>query len=351
MQNNSINFCELSPASLWILSRFQNCQEKVNLSIQNLDFSEVVDALYRFLWDDFANWYVEFLKTDNTDLAFARVLFGHFVVLISPFAPFVADKLWTDFFGSSELLAKTTTLELTKLCKLLTIEEIKVLLKNNSEVSPANSIQEFENLVLFIKEIRSVRGLFGIDPGFVLTIFANFQTLSYAKFLKHLAKCETKLEGEADIESESSSKNLINSQNLEQVLETKIGAKLEYINKNKDLEISKEEKEEKMEKAEKEVQKQNFEGCFKIKVGEFVAKLDLKNQINPKKQIQKSQKELENLEKQVQNLQNQLANSDFMNRASSEIIQEKWENLAARKMEIETQTQKIKFLKEFAQDK
>ncbi len=392
----SVNFLELSPASLWVLDKFENCQNKVAISVEKLELSEVVDALYRFLWDDFASWYVEFLKTDNRDLPFARLIFGHFVILISPFAPFVAEKLWSDFFGHGEFLAGLNVLEQTKLEKLpkiaelekileieskvfqkeLSIEKIQISEKNeneneilensqsqNLEIEENSSlradIKDFEDLIIFIKEIRSTRGLFGIDPGFVLELFGNINLINYAKFLKHLAKCETKSEYELENTVENKTgkqpKNELNNLHSKALENREITQNSLNQSQNDDQNLEKQNTEnQNLESQEKETnenyQKQDSainptkKALFKIKVGEFLGQINLGEITNPVKQIEKSQKELENLAKQIQNLENQLKNSDFIKRAEPEVILDKKANLEKRKVEIQIQKQKIEFL-------
>ena len=292
-----IELSTLSPASLWILSRFEFCQEQVRHSVKNLETAQAMDAIYRFLWDDYASWYVEFLKTDKQDLEFAKLLFGHFVSLLSPFAPFVADSLWTDFFQNSSTLAKLEMSEIiAELGELpkITLENQDMEKDGNAKNLTHNLILEFSDLVDFIREIRSVRGLFGIDPSFKLTMWTqNMNLKKYTKFLEHIAKSELKIEENVETQQLNPTQNQL----------------------------------------------------FEIKIGQFIAKIDLLAQItDPTKQIEKSQKELESLQKQIQVLENQLNNKNFTKNASPEIILDRQTNLTERQTDLVAQQNKIQFL-------
>ena len=292
-----IELSTLSHASLWILSRFEFCQEQVRHSVKNLETAQAMDAIYRFLWDDYASWYVEFLKTDKQDLEFAKLLFGHFVSLLSPFAPFVADSLWTDFFQNSSTLAKLEMSEIiAELGELpkITLENQDMEKDGNAKNLTHNLILEFSDLVDFIREIRSVRGLFGIDPSFKLTMWTqNMNLKKYTKFLEHIAKSELKIEENVETQQLNPTQNQL----------------------------------------------------FEIKISQFIAKIDLLAKItDPTKQIEKSQKELESLEKQIKVLKNQLNNENFTKNASPEIILDKQTNLAERQTDLLAQQNKIQFL-------
>ena len=292
-----IELSTLSHASLWILSRFEFCQEQVRHSVKNLETAQAMDAIYRFLWDDYASWYVEFLKTDKQDLEFAKLLFGHFVSLLSPFAPFVAESLWTDFFQNSSTLAKLEMSEIiAELGELpkITLENQDMEKDGNAKNLTHNLILEFSDLVDFIREIRSVRGLFGIDPSFKLTMWTqNMNLKKYTKFLEHIAKSELKIEENVETQQLNPTQNQL----------------------------------------------------FEIKISQFIAKIDLLAKItDPTKQIEKSQKELESLEKQIKVLKNQLNNENFTKNASPEIILDKQTNLAERQTDLLAQQNKIQFL-------
>ena len=46
----------------WILSRLAAATEAVGSALDSYDFHDAAQALYRFTWDDFCDWYVEAAK-------------------------------------------------------------------------------------------------------------------------------------------------------------------------------------------------------------------------------------------------------------------------------------------------
>lgn len=100
------NAAPQSLADHWILRELQQIQEAVISDIDAFAFSEAYDRLYHFIWNSFADWYIEASKgADNLPLlahALETVL-----VLLHPFAPFVTETIWqTLAWEGDSVLAK-----------------------------------------------------------------------------------------------------------------------------------------------------------------------------------------------------------------------------------------------------
>ena len=165
----------LKPASHWILKKYFTMVDSLDMNVAEYEFAHAVDSLYKFLWDSYADWYVEYLKTDKTQLNFAKELFKEFVITASPYIPFEAEVLWKEYFGETSILAHH-----------LQSSEF------NDTYKPAvdqASVDEFDNIVEVITSIRSTRGLFAIDPGTALVIHSESGLLTgYATFLEKTAR-------------------------------------------------------------------------------------------------------------------------------------------------------------------
>jgi valyl-tRNA synthetase len=83
----------VSVADHWILNNLQQIQERVVADIAAYKFSEAYDKLYHFVWDDFADWYVEASKSAANKAVLAYVL-ENILILVHPFAPFVTETIW-----------------------------------------------------------------------------------------------------------------------------------------------------------------------------------------------------------------------------------------------------------------
>lgn len=82
-----------SLADHWILCKLQHYSQSIAADIENLKFSEAYDSLYRFVWDDFADWYIEASKAAPNREVLAYAL-ASILKLAHPFAPFVTETIW-----------------------------------------------------------------------------------------------------------------------------------------------------------------------------------------------------------------------------------------------------------------
>jgi valyl-tRNA synthetase len=83
----------LTSSDHWILSKLQRFQNKVSSDLNNFYFSEAYETLYHFVWDDFADWYIEVSKTDPNKALLAYLLTTTLTVA-HPFAPYLTETIW-----------------------------------------------------------------------------------------------------------------------------------------------------------------------------------------------------------------------------------------------------------------
>jgi valyl-tRNA synthetase len=86
----------------WILSRLERTRREVSAGLEEYRFNDAATTLYRFVWNDFCDWYLELVKprlgaSDESAKAargtLARVL-GDSLTLLHPFAPYITEALW-----------------------------------------------------------------------------------------------------------------------------------------------------------------------------------------------------------------------------------------------------------------
>jgi valyl-tRNA synthetase len=80
-------------ADHWILSRINDVSQQVSADLAAYRFSEAYDKLYHFIWDDFADWYIEASKAAQNVSVLAYSLEAILIMLHS-FAPFVTETIW-----------------------------------------------------------------------------------------------------------------------------------------------------------------------------------------------------------------------------------------------------------------
>jgi valyl-tRNA synthetase len=103
---------EISPALLtsddkWILLRLDAAIREVTQALDEYNFSEAAQALYRFFWSEYCDWYLEASKAalgmpdaepssarKASTLAVMDFVLGHILRLFHPYLPFITEELW-----------------------------------------------------------------------------------------------------------------------------------------------------------------------------------------------------------------------------------------------------------------
>ncbi|EJN01614.1 valine--tRNA ligase [Phyllobacterium sp. YR531] len=92
----------------WILTELTNAVRDVTDGIANYRFNEAASAAYRFVWNQFCDWYIELLKPvfngDDVDAkaeaqACAAYVLDEIYKLLHPFMPFMTEELWSHTAG------------------------------------------------------------------------------------------------------------------------------------------------------------------------------------------------------------------------------------------------------------
>ncbi|WP_174801072.1 valine--tRNA ligase [Martelella limonii] len=92
----------------WILTELSKTTEAVTTAIENFRFNEAADALYRFVWHELCDWYLELLKPvfmgeDEEAKAEAQhcvaFVLAETYKLLHPFMPFMTEELWAHIGG------------------------------------------------------------------------------------------------------------------------------------------------------------------------------------------------------------------------------------------------------------
>jgi valyl-tRNA synthetase len=109
----------------WIYSRFHRVAGEVDQALEAYRFDEAANAVYKFFWGEFCDWYLELIKPRllsedvleaGTALALLCNLFDRALRLLSPFMPFITEEVWHAMYegrpqGKSIALARYPELD------------------------------------------------------------------------------------------------------------------------------------------------------------------------------------------------------------------------------------------------
>jgi len=95
-----------TPADHWLLGRLQAASSEMSKALENYRLSEAYEALYHFVWHDFADWYVEASKVRLNAPMLAYGL-DMALKLAHPFAPFLTETIWQTLAWEKDNLLAT----------------------------------------------------------------------------------------------------------------------------------------------------------------------------------------------------------------------------------------------------
>jgi len=156
---------DLSLADKWILYRLGLVEKNVDEQLEQFRFSEAAQLIYTFAWNDFCDWYLEFIKPvvygspsgerAATQLVLAQVL-NRIMRLMHPIAPFITEEIYQKL----PIKAEACIID-----QYPTVNTDKNLLALSSE----EAFFELEIIKEVITALRNIRGENSIKPGQEIT--------------------------------------------------------------------------------------------------------------------------------------------------------------------------------------
>ena len=171
--NNIVDYKKLSLAEKWILSRCVHTSKLVKHGIENYKFNEAASALYKFVWHEFCDWFLETakpalyekegaLKRDNARSVLAMVL-ENIIIMLHPFMPFVTEEIYSILPGTKgSVMAASYPYD-----------------KKEYDIYRNKVVEQDINFVFgLISGIRNIRSEMNIQPSMKIKVLANTEDKS-----------------------------------------------------------------------------------------------------------------------------------------------------------------------------
>ncbi len=154
---NPIRREELTLADRWIIARCDATVREATEAYERFRLNEAAAAVYRFIWSDLADWYIEQIKPrlygdlPGGDVARAVVAqtFDVALRLLHPVMPFITEALWRRFPGRPEQASIS----------------IAPWPRADRRAEDIAALREFGMVQELIGAIRAIRAEYGVQPG------------------------------------------------------------------------------------------------------------------------------------------------------------------------------------------
>jgi valyl-tRNA synthetase len=152
----SVDQSRLTEIDRWALSRLQSTLVQVDEAYARYRMNEVARTIYDFIWSDYCDWYLEFIKSRlqgedpqdrETALVVAIHVLRHILLLVHPLAPFISEELWQQVRreGEADLIAASYP-------------------AGDDQLRAPESEAEIQLVRDAISSVRAIRSEMGIDP-------------------------------------------------------------------------------------------------------------------------------------------------------------------------------------------
>ena len=85
----------------YMQSRLSHAVDSVRETLEAYKFNEAASELYKFVWNEFCDWGIEYSKGDKNSIVELGAIFKETLKMVSPFMPFIADHLYHKLSGTT----------------------------------------------------------------------------------------------------------------------------------------------------------------------------------------------------------------------------------------------------------
>ena len=178
---------KFSSADLWILSRLNRATKDVNEALEAFRFNDAALTVYKFIWNEYCDWYIEVTKSKLVDPGSQWVAAQNMLIhvldsalkLLHPFMPFITEEIW----------------------QKLPQNEDSIMVSAFPEYREAQTNEAIEKEMAVIMEvitgIRNIRGEMNLNPGLKLNVLVKTQNSAiqqtlqdHGEYIRELARVE-----------------------------------------------------------------------------------------------------------------------------------------------------------------
>jgi valyl-tRNA synthetase len=182
---------DFSQADRWIVSLLQRTEAEVEKGYVDYRFDNIASAIYKFVWDEYCDWYLEVAKvqiqngTEAQQRATRRTLLRVLETVLRlahPVIPFITEQLW-------QKIAPMTDRKLNPAGDSIMLQAYPV---SNPEKLDAQAEAWMAQLKALTDACRNLRGEMQLSPAQKVPLFIESaetaQAQSFAPYLQALAK-------------------------------------------------------------------------------------------------------------------------------------------------------------------
>ena len=178
---------KFSSADLWILSRLNRATKDVNEALKAFRFNDAALTVYKFIWNEYCDWYIELTKSKLVDPGSQRMAAQNMLIhvldsalkLLHPFMPFITEEIWQKLPQNEDSIMVSTFPEYREAQTNEAIEK------------------EMEVIMEVITGIRNIRGEMNLNPGLKLNVLVKTQNSAiqqtlqdHGDYIRELARVE-----------------------------------------------------------------------------------------------------------------------------------------------------------------
>ena len=176
----------------WIIESYNQLNSKVKKSIVEYKFNDAADALYQFIWRDYCDWYIEFIKpilnnaedieSQKEAKSVSIKIMKNVLLMLHPIMPYVTEEIFEKLFKSNKLAISSSwpslietetslkngiglTIDIVSAIRSIRVEKNipnksrpTILLKNVNQEKKI-IIEENNNLILNLAKLNQIKFL------------------------------------------------------------------------------------------------------------------------------------------------------------------------------------------------